>query len=87
MAACTKKLDCLRKAKEMKRNTLPLQKEVVWQFEYLKQKLRENSTKFVRKLTVYNHVKEQLLEDVISLWKKSSLPVLSKIRTEAKIKD
>ena len=87
MAACTRKLDCLRKAKEMKRNTLPLQKEGIWHFEYLKQKLRENSIKFERKLPVYNDVKEQLLEDVISLWKKSSLPVLSKIRTEAKIKD
>ena len=87
MAACTRKLDCLRKAKEMKRNTLPLQKEVIWHFEYLKQKLREKSIKFERKLPVYNDVKEQLLEDVISLWKKSSLPVLSKIRTEVKIKD
>ena len=28
-----------------------------------------------------------MLDDVISLWKKSSLPVLSKITTEAKIKD
>ena len=71
----------------MKRNTLPLQKEVIWHFEYLKQKLRENSIKFERKLPVYIDEKEQLLKDVISLWKKSSLPVLSKIRTEAKIKD
>ena len=32
----TRKLDDLSYAREMKRNALPLQKEVIWHFEYLR---------------------------------------------------
>ena len=42
----TRKLDDLSYAREMKRNALPLQKEVIWHFEYLRGKLSENSVKF-----------------------------------------
>ena len=37
----TRKLDDLSYAREMKRNALPLQKEVIWHFIYLRGKLKK----------------------------------------------
>ena len=59
----------------MKKNALPLQKEVL---EYLMVKLQANLMKFERKAPGY--------DDVISLCEKSGLPVLSRIRVETKLK-
>ena len=66
---------------------MPLQKEVIWHFEYLRGKLSEKSVKFQKKAPGYNDVRVQLLDDIISLWVKSGLPVLSKIRIETKLKE
>ena len=82
----TRKLDELSHAREMKRNALPLQKEVVWHFEYLRGELSENSVKFEKKAPGYDDVRVQLLDDIIGLWVKSGLPVLSRIRVETKLK-
>ena len=71
----------------MKRNALPLQKEVIWHFEYLRGKLSENSVKFRKKAPGYNDVRVQLLDDIIGFWVKSGLPVLSRIRVETKLKE
>ena len=83
----TRKLDDLSYAREIKRNALPLQKEVIWHFEYLRGKLSENSVKFQKKAPGYNNVTVQLLDDIIGLWVKSGLPVLSRIRVETKLRD
>ena len=83
----TRKLDDLSYAREMKRNALPLQKEVIWHFIYLRGKLSENSVKFQKKAPGYNDVRVQLLDDIIGLWVKSGLPVLSRIRVETKLKE
>ena len=83
----TRKLDDLSYAREMKTNALPLQKEVIWHFEYLRGKLSENSVKFQKKAPGYNDVRVQLLDDIIGLWVKSGLPVLSRIRVETKLRD
>ena len=71
----TRKLYDLSYAREMKRNALRLQKEVIWHFEYLGGKLSENSVKFQKKAPGYNDVRVKLLDDIIGLWVKSGLPV------------
>ena len=55
----------------MKKNALPLQKKVIWHFEYLKVRLQANSVKFERKAPGYDDLRVQLLNDVISLWERS----------------
>ena len=82
----TRKLNDLSYAREMKRNALPLQKEVIWHFEYWRGKLSENSVKF-QKARGYNDVRAQLLDDIIGFWVKSSLPILSRTRVETKLKE
>ena len=72
----TRKSNDLRCAREMKRNALPLQKEVIWHFEYLRSKLSKNSVKF-QKSPGYNDVRVQLLDDIIGFWVKSGLPALA----------
>ena len=47
----TRKLDHLSYAREMKRNALPLQKEVIWHFEYLRRKLSEKFCKISEEST------------------------------------
>ena len=83
----TRKLDDLSYVKEMKRNALPLQKEVIWHFEYLRGKLSGNSVQFQKKAPSYNDVRVQLLDDIIGFWVRSGLPVLSRIRVETKLKE
>ena len=61
----TRKLNDLSYAREMRRNALTLQKEVIWHFEYLRGKLSENSVKFQKKASDYNNVGVQLLDDII----------------------
>ena len=56
----TRKLDDLSYAREMKRNALPLQKEVIWHFEYLRGKLNQKFVKFPKKAPGYNDVRVQL---------------------------
>ena len=83
----TRKLDDLSYAREMKRNALPLQKEVISHFGYLRGKLSENPVKVQKKAPGHNDVGVQLLDDTIGLWVKSGLPVLSRIRVETKLKE
>jgi len=64
-----------------------LKRKVIWHFEYLRGKLSENSVKFQKKAPGYNDVRVQLLDDIIGLWIKSGLPVLSRIRVETKLKE
>ena len=83
----TRNLDDLSYAREIKRNAWPLQKEVIWHFEYLRGKLSKNSVKFQKKSLGYNDVRVQLLDDIIGVWVKSGLPVLGRIRVETKLKE
>ena len=73
--------------KELEKNMLPLNSNVVGHYFYLRNKLTVTNLKYFNKLPYYKDVKDQLLLDVLSIWTKASLPVLRKQRIEAKLKD
>ena len=72
--------------KELEKNMFPLNSNVVGHHFYLRNQLTVTIPKYFNKLPYYKDVKGQLL-DVLSIWTKASLPVLSKQRTEAKLKN
>ena len=69
--------------KELEKNMLPLNSNVVGHYFYFRNQLNVTNPK----LPYYKDVKDQLLLDVLSIWTKASLPVLRKQRIEAKLKD
>ena len=73
--------------KELEKNMLPLNTNVVGHYFYLRNQLTVANLKYFNKLPYYKDVKDQLLLDVLSIWTKAGLPVLSKQRIEAKLKD
>ena len=73
--------------KEVEKNMLPLNSNVVRHYFYLINPLTVTNPKYFNKLPHYKDVKDQLLLVVLSIWTKASLPVLRKQRIEAKLKD
>ena len=73
--------------KELEKNMLPVNSNVVGHYFYLRNQLTVTNPKYFNKLPYYKDGKDKLLLDVLSLWTKASLPVLSKQRIEAKLKD
>ena len=53
----------------------------------MRKQLTEMNPKFFNKMPYFKHVKDQVSIDVVGLWTKAGLPVLSKQRIEAKLKD
>lgn len=66
---------------------LPLNSDVVGHYFYLRKQLTETNPKFLKKIPHYKDLKDQLLRDVVGVWNKACLPVLSKQRIEAKLKE
>ena len=64
--------------KELEKNMLPLNSNVVGYYFYLRNQLTVTNPKYFNKLPYYKDVKDQLLLDVLSIWTKASLPVLRK---------
>ena len=73
--------------KELEKNMLPLNSNVVVHYFYLRNQLTVTNPTYFNKLPYYKDVKDQLLLDVLSIWTKASLSVLRKQRIEAKLKD
>ena len=73
--------------KELDKNVLPLNEDVVGHCFYVRKQLTETNPKFFNKMPYFKDVKDQVLIDVVGLWTKAGLPVLSKQRIEAKLKD
>ena len=77
--------------KELEKNMLPLNSNVVGHHFYLRNQLTVTNLKYFNKLPYYKDVKGQLLLDLLSIWTKANscrtIPVLSKQRTDAKLKD
>ena len=63
---------------ELERNMLPLNSNIVGHYFYLRNQLTVTNPKYFNKLSYYKDVKDQLLLDVLNIWTKASLPVLSK---------
>jgi len=76
----------LDSAREMRRNMLPLNKEIIWHYDYLRTNLREVDANFQKKVPNFTDVKSLLLEDIIGIWKRASLPIVGRNRVETKIK-
>ena len=73
--------------KELEKNMLPLNSNVVGHYFYLRNQLTVTNSKYFNKLPYYKDVIDQLLLDMLSIWTKASLPVLRKQRIEGKLKD
>ena len=72
---------------ELKKNVLPLQGDVIFHYQHLKNKLKETDANFLRKDPSFKDVKLSLAEDVAKVWIRASLPILSYCRIETKLKE
>ena len=57
--------------KELEKNMLPLNSNVVGHYFYLRNQLNVTNPKYFNKLSHYKDVKDQLLLDVLSIWTKT----------------
>ena len=53
---------------ELKKNVLPLQGDVIFHYQHLKNKLKETYANFLRKDPTFKDVKLSLAEDVAKVW-------------------
>ena len=53
-------------------------------YEYLRDRLSKRGVKFEKKLPVFHDVKDELEDNIIRLWVKSGLPILTKSRVQSK---
>ena len=81
-AASTQKLD-----EDFKGDRLPLAAEVLDYYSFLRRSKSESNPKFLLQLPNFVDVKNQLISDVIGLWGKASLPIISTKRVETKLKE
>ena len=81
-AASTQKLD-----EDLKGDRLPLAAEVLGYYNFLRRSESESNPKFLLQLPNFTDVKNQLISDVIGLWGKASLPIISTKRVETKLKE
>ena len=63
--------------KELEKNMLPLNSNVVGHYFYLRNQLTVTNPKYFNKLSYHKDVKDQLLLDVLSIWTKAPFPVLA----------
>ena len=71
----------------MKGDRLPLAAEVLDYYSFLRRSKSESNPKFLLQLPNFVDVKNQLISDVIGLWGKASLPIISTKRVETKLKE
>ena len=71
--------------KELKKNMFPLNSNVIAHYLYLRNQLTVTTPQYFNKLPYYKDLKDQLLLDMLSIWTKASLPVLSKTEDESKV--
>ena len=81
------RLRCQGEELPVKKNVLPLQGDVIFHSQHLKNKLKETDANFLRKDPSFKDVKLSLAEDVAKVWIRASLPILSYCRIETKLKE
>ena len=72
---------------KLKDNVLPLNIEIVGHYYYLKKTVQDWNVKFMKKSPGFRDVKDKLMRDVVALWDKACVPIISSQRIEAKLKD
>ena len=72
---------------KLKDNVLPLNIEIVGHYYYLKKTVQDWNVKFMKKSPGFRDVKDNLMRDVVALWDKGCVPIISSQRIEAKLKD
>ena len=66
--------------KQMKDNILPTNFEVVQHYFYLRKNLADSDSKFSSKTPSFSDLKDSVVNDVIAVWSKASLPTVSRQR-------
>ena len=72
---------------ELKKNVLPLKRNVLLHYQYLKCRLKETGANFRRKDVEFKDVKGWFTDNVAKVWISATLPILSHIRIETKFKE
>ena len=76
----------LQKPKELDNDVMPLNSEVISHYFFLRNSLSDSNPRFFNKIPAFGDIKEKLFKNVVALWRKSGLPIVSKQRVEAKLK-
>ena len=77
----------LQICEEFKCNLLPTNLDVIGHYFYLRKKLTVTSSQFLKKIPCFADVRDNLVDDVIEIWNRAGLPILSRQRIEAKLKN
>ena len=77
----------LQKPKKLDNNVLPLNSEVISHYFFLRNSFSDSNPGFFHKIPAFGDIKEKLFKDEVALWRKSGLPIVSKQRVEAKLKE
>ena len=72
---------------KLEENKLPSNSEVVGHFFYLRKNLSDSNQRFVSKTPCFHDVKGYLVRDVVALWHKAGLPIVSEKRVATKLKE
>ena len=74
-----------QKPKELDNNVLPLNSKLTSHY-FLRNSLSESNRGFLNKIPTFGDIKK-LFNDAVGLWRKSDLPIVSKQRVGAKMKE
>ena len=76
---------CLQTFKELDNNVLFLNSDVVAQYFY-KKYLSDSDLKYPMNLSCFNDIKEQLFSDIVDMWQKAGISILSTQKLATKLK-
>ena len=71
----------------MKKTALPFNQKVIWHFGHLKRRLIKSNSEFRKKNSRFQGCKRSAIADIINVWTKACLPVLSSNRIQTKLKE
>jgi len=77
----------LQVVEELKRNVLPRNLDVVAHWSYLRKQLSDTDPQYFKKIPGFTDVKQNLTNDVTEIWNNAKLPILSKQRVKAMLKN
>ena len=64
-------------ANEMKGNVLPTKKDVIGHYYCVRNRLMSTDPAYLQKRPPFSVCKEEVINSIVNLWKKSSLPIIN----------
>ena len=71
---------------KLERYKLPLNIDVINHYFYLRKSYSECKQEFLNKMPGFNDLRNEIVNDVISIWQAASLPIISYSRIQTKLK-